>query len=310
MMTRTERVRATLDGEEVDRPPFCFWHHFRPHGSGRRLAEATIGFFDEEFDLDIAKIMPDLPYPFPRGGVSQIDDWHLIGPLPPDQGLFGQRLTCIEQLRDWLGEETPIIYTVFSPLTEAIRIVGSRETLKQHAATEPALIHQALGTLAANLADFSAAAIAAGADGIFLACQGSSADEFSEREYRELGRPYDLQVLRGAGEGWLNILHIHGDANLMMDLFLGYPVPVLNWSDRLAGPSLAEVRARTDKTIMGGLHERGPLTNGSDEQIEAEMRDAISQAGRTRFVLANGCSVPDETPHEVLRRARLLVDRL
>src|SRR5688572_24653402 len=69
MMTRTERVRATLDGEEVDRPPFCFWHHFQPHGSGRRLAEATIGFFDEEFDLDIAKIMPDLPYPFPRGGV-------------------------------------------------------------------------------------------------------------------------------------------------------------------------------------------------------------------------------------------------
>jgi hypothetical protein len=27
----------------------------------------------------------------------------------------------------------------------------------------------------------------------------------------------------------------------MMDLFLTYPVPVLNWSDRLAGPSLAEI---------------------------------------------------------------------
>jgi uroporphyrinogen decarboxylase len=310
MMTRAERVRAALDGEEVDRPPFCFWHHFRPHGSGRRLAEATIGFFDEEFDLDIAKIMPDLPYPFPRGGVRSLDDWHLIVPLAADGGIFRQRLICIEQLRDWLGGETPIIYTVFSPLTEALHAAGGHEAFKRHAAEAPAVIHQALGILASNLADFSAAAIGAGADGIFLACQGASADEFSEGEYREFGRPYDLQVLRGADEGWLNILHVHGESNLMLDLFLTYPAPVINWSDRLAGPSLAAVRAKTDKTLMGGLHERGPLTNGTDEQIEAEMRDALAQAGQTRFILANGCSVPDETPHEVLRRARAIVDRL
>jgi uroporphyrinogen decarboxylase len=310
MMTRTERVRATLDGTEVDRPPVCFWHHFRPHGSGRAMAEATIGFFDEEFDLDIAKIMPDLPYPFPRGGVRTADDWHLLMPLSPDEGILRQRLLAIEHLRNWLGEETPIIYTVFSPLTEAIYAAGSRDALKRFAADEPALVHQALGVVATNLAEFSAAAIGAGADGIFLACQGASADEFSAAEYGELGRPYDLQVLRGADEGWLNVLHVHGDANLMMDLFLSYPAQVLNWSDRLAGPSLADIRARTDKTIMGGLHERGPITNGSDEQIEQEMRDAISMAGDRRFILANGCSVPDDVSHDVLRRARALVDRL
>jgi uroporphyrinogen decarboxylase len=211
MMTRAERVRASLDGEEVDRPPFCFWHHFRPHGSGRRMAELTVSFFDEEFDLDIVKIMPDLPYPFPRGGVRSPDDWHLLAPLAADSGLFRQRLLCIEQLRDWLGEETPIIYTVFSPLTEAIYAAGGRDGLKRAAAEDPALVHQALSVIARNLAEFSAAAISAGADGIFLACQGTSADEFSEPEYRELARPYDLQVLRGADEGWLNILHIHGD---------------------------------------------------------------------------------------------------
>jgi uroporphyrinogen decarboxylase len=310
MMTRTERVRATLAGETVDRPPFCFWHHFRPHGSGRRLAESTLGFFDEEFDLDIAKIMPDLPYPFPRGGIQQADDWHMLVPLAADEGLFNQRLVCIELLRDWLGDETPIIYTVFSPLTEAIFAAGGREAFRRYAAEEPALIHQALGVYADNLARFSAAALDAGADGIFLACMGGSTDEFSEAEYRELGRPYDLHVLRGASAGWLNVLHVHGEANLMIDLFLPYPVQVLSWSDRLAGPSLAEVRARTDQTLMGGLHERGPLTNGSDEQIEAEMRSALAAAGPSRFILANGCSVPDETPHEALSRARGLVDKL
>ena len=93
------------------------------------MAELTVGFFDEEFDLDIVKIMPDLPYPFPLGGVRTADDWHLFTPLAADAGLFRQRLLCIEQLRDWLGEETPIIYTVFSPLTEAVRAAGGRDKL-------------------------------------------------------------------------------------------------------------------------------------------------------------------------------------
>ncbi|HAX23684.1 MAG TPA: uroporphyrinogen decarboxylase, partial [Chloroflexi bacterium] len=62
-MTKTERVMAAVMGEEVDRIPVCFWHHFKPGGSGRRMAEATLEFFEAEFDLDILKIMPDLPYP-------------------------------------------------------------------------------------------------------------------------------------------------------------------------------------------------------------------------------------------------------
>ena len=45
-MTRTERVRAAVSGQDVDRLPLCFWHHFRPAGSGIRMAEATLRFFD------------------------------------------------------------------------------------------------------------------------------------------------------------------------------------------------------------------------------------------------------------------------
>ena len=51
-MTKTERVMAAVNGEEVDRIPVCFWHHFRPEGSGRKMAEATLEFFDYTFDLD------------------------------------------------------------------------------------------------------------------------------------------------------------------------------------------------------------------------------------------------------------------
>src|SRR5581483_8851456 len=64
-MTAGERVRAALVGASVDRVPFVFWHHFRPEGSGERLAQLTKAFFHDTFDLDIIKIMPDLPYPEP-----------------------------------------------------------------------------------------------------------------------------------------------------------------------------------------------------------------------------------------------------
>ena len=68
-MSRTERVMAAVRGEPLDRLPVVFWHHFRPEGSGRAMAEATLRFFDDEFDLDLAKVMPDLPYPFPQRSI-------------------------------------------------------------------------------------------------------------------------------------------------------------------------------------------------------------------------------------------------
>ena len=47
-MSSIERVKAALVGEYVDRVPFCFWHHFKPEGSGVRMAELTMEFFRTE----------------------------------------------------------------------------------------------------------------------------------------------------------------------------------------------------------------------------------------------------------------------
>ncbi|MGZ5477946.1 MAG: hypothetical protein ACXWH1_15800, partial [Thermoanaerobaculia bacterium] len=106
-MTRTERVQAAVNGSEVDRVPVCFWHHFQPEGSGRAMAEATLRFFDDEFALDIAKVMPDLPYPFPKKSISSVDDWRLIEPIDPVRSrFFRERAESIAYLRDVLGFDT------------------------------------------------------------------------------------------------------------------------------------------------------------------------------------------------------------
>jgi uroporphyrinogen decarboxylase len=303
-MTRIERVRAAVNGQPVDRLPLCFWHHFRPAGSGARMAEATLRFFDQEFDLDIVKIMPDLPYPFPRGAIRDPEDWRLIEPVAPDRGMFGQRLVAIRMLREALGAETPIILTIYNPVAEVRRFAADAETFARHRREHPAAVHRALGVIAENLSRNIAAAIDAGADGVYYALQGITADGLGEAGYREFGRPYDFVALRGAEGGWLNVCHVHGDHDLLMDLALDYPVRVLSWSDRLTGLSLRDVRQKSDKCFMGGLHEFGALAAGDERAVIAEAEDAVEQTGGRRLILANGCSVPDETPHARLRRSR------
>ena len=310
-MTRTERVHAAVNGAEVDRVPVCFWHHFQPEGSGRAMAEATLRFFDEEFDLDIAKVMPDLPYPFPKNSIASVDDWRLFEPIDPARSrYFRERAESIGLLRDALGFDTPVIMTVFSPLAEVMYAAKDREQFLAHLEEHPIVLHETLAVIAENLAAHMRDIIDAGADGVFFALQGCSRTVMSEQQYREFGRPYDLIALRGAANGWLNIAHVHGEKDLMFDQALDYPVQVLSWSDRIAGPSLREARVKTSKCLMGGWNEFGALSNGPADQIAAEAKDALAQTGGSKFILANGCSVPDDTDHQWLEAARSIVEDL
>lgn len=310
-MTRTERVMAAVRGEPVDRLPVCFWHHFQPHGSGRKLAEASLAFFDEEFDLDILKLMPDVPYPFPNRSISDAEQWRLFEPIDPERSrFFTQRVEAVGALRDELGFDTPIVVTLFSPLTEALYAAADHQRFLHHAQEAGPVVHEALATIAENLRAHIREVIAAGADGVFFALQGVTASVMSEAQYREFGRPYDLLALQGAVNGWLNILHVHGEKDLHFETVLDYPVEVLSWSDRMAGPSLKEARAITSKCLMGGWHEFGPLSEGPEEAIRAEAIDAVAQTGGRRLILAGGCSVPDDTDERWLHHAREIVDEL
>jgi len=310
-MTKRARVTAALNGEPVDRVPVCFWHHFKPNGSGIKLAEATRVFFDDEFDLDILKIMPDIPYPFPHGSIRTVDDWRYFEPLDQQRSrFFTQRRTAVRSLRAQVGDDAPIIVTCFSPLTEALYAVADRSIVLRHMEDEGPVVHGALRTIAENLRASIADVIAAGADGVFLSAQAASTAILSESQFREFGRPYDLMALEGAVDGWLNILHVHGDRALQFGWILDYPVQVLSWSDRLAGPSLHEARQVTNKCLMGGWHEFGALSNGPEAEIAAEARDALAQTEGRSFILANGCSVPDETDRKWLRFARDLAPTL
>jgi uroporphyrinogen decarboxylase len=314
-MTASERVHAALKGEPVDRVPFCFWHHFKPDGSGKRMAELTLDFFHKKFDLDIVKIMPDLAYPHPEETLVDAVQMRFLPRLDLDTPAFQQQLVCIRELRSALESNFPIVLTLFSPLTLAFSFFGGNAAAIRAARLDPAPFEEGLGTITANLRKLMEAAIEAGASGIFFSCMGATHTNFTREEYLRFGHPYDMLALEGAKAGWLNILHAHSDPqpggdDLYFDLFHNYPTQVISWSDRLTGPSLSEALTQTDKCLMGGLAERGPLTGGNEQAINNEIMAAVTQTKGRHLILANGCSVPDDTPEEWLHIARKLVDNL
>lgn len=312
-MTAIERVRAALVGDPVDRVPFVFWHHFKPEGSGERMAQLTKAFFHDTFDLDIIKIMPDLPYPEPGRSISskELRDLPRLGLETP---MFQEQLKCIRTLRAQLGEDYPLILTIFSPFTYAMRWVG-RNNIVAAVRQDPLSFEQGLPIIAENLRGLLGAAIDAGASGIFFSCMGATNKHLTRSEYAHFARPYDLQALADTGKGWLNIVHVHADPDqegdeIYFEDFIDYPVQVMSWSDRLTGPDLREALSLTNKCLMGGLAERGPLTHGSEVEIENEILGAVTQTKGRRLILANGCSIPDDNPERWLHVARRLVDQL
>lgn len=313
-MTAGERVRAAVQGQPVDRVPFCFWHHFRPEGSGERLAEATYAFFVQKYQLDIIKIMPDLPYPSPPDILVEAGQVRFIPRLELDTPAFREQLLCIRTLRARVGREYPMLLTLFSPLTYVLRFMGKHHAIEQ-ARKQPEPFEEGLGTVAANLRKLIEAAIDNGIDGVFLSCMGATSADFTREEYERFGRPYDLDALVGGTGGWLNTIHIHADPEQTGDqiyfgAFTNYPVSVLSWSDRVTGPTLSEAATFTNQCLMGGLWERGSLIHGSEDELKNEMLDAIAQTRGRKLILANGCSIPDDTSEEWLMIGRRLVDTL
>src|SRR6266702_6993962 len=177
-MAPIERVQAALVGEHVDRVPFCFWHHFKPEGSGTRMAELTIEFFRKKFDLDIVKIMPDLPYPAPEQTIMRANQWSSLPRLGLDTPMFQQQLICIRTLRAQLGPDYPLILTLFSPLTYVLRWMGKPQA-EAEARKDPESFKEGLGIIADNLRGLMSSAIDAGASGIFFSCMGATTADFS-----------------------------------------------------------------------------------------------------------------------------------
>ena len=316
-MDKKERVRAALAGEAVDRPPVSFWgHDFFREWSPRELAEYTVEHY-RRYDHDFIKLNPRATYYYEAWGsryerptqpqqprmlehaVHSAAELAALPEVDTSTGPFGEQTEALRLVVAEVGGEVDVIQTVFSPLAVAGRLGGpDLGELRRWAREDAAAVHTGLATIARVLARFAAESVAAGASGIFFATvDWATRQQADEPFYREFGRPYDLQVLQAVRGAPFNVLHVCRAHNLL-ELTLDYPVAAFNWSTTEEGNlSLADVLARTDKAVIGGVDQRRMPTDPPDA-LMAQARAALAETGRRRHLVGAGCAISPLTPPE------------
>lgn len=324
-MTKSERVRAALSGETVDRPPYSFWTHLPgidhdPH----RLAIGTAAFA-ARYDIDFVKSMPNGLYcvedwgavcdysDIEHGGVAAVaqpavsdsEDWRTLDRVHVTRGAFGRELVHLTELVTRMGD-VPVLATVFSPLTIASKL--SNGAHRHHLGTEA--LRVGLETITDVTCAFTRAAIERGCAGVFLAVQDATYEALDERRYRELGVPYDGRVLAAAREagGWFNVLHMHGE-RVMFDLLRGYDVTALNWHIGEAPPSIADYRASGGKRpIVGGL-QRGHITRRDVAAVTKDVERTLKETGGRGILIAPACVIRHPVDEATLQATAAAIRR-
>jgi uroporphyrinogen decarboxylase len=290
-MTKIERMRATLAGQPVDRPPFSVWYHFgNQHAAPEWTARAHLEFF-EFYDLDLLKVMNDYDFPMPDGMdiMASPGDLQRLTRFDMARTPMGKQLQAIELIAKTLKGKALFVDTVFNAWNTLRRNLV-KEAMEPLMANHPKALEAALQVVNDSLIQYALATLERGAAGIFLSVP-ASAESVTPEQYARFMRPFDLQLLNAVrGKGECHILHAHGE-KLYLDQVLDYPVHVLSWADLNGGPSISEARRRTPLTLMAGLdHLKFPDLSAA--LVRTQVRSARSQAGNTKFILAPGCSVP------------------
>lgn len=308
-MTKKERIQAAIRGEKPDKIPYSFWSHMPGTDlDPEAIAEKTYEFY-KKYDFDFVKTMNNGMYAIEdfgctvdyseivKGGVAKIvsspiscgEDWRHLQVCPCDQGSNARELRHLKLVLDKLkGEEVPVVFTAFTPITIADKLCGGKllSYIEQGYGED---IKAALEVITATTCQLVSAAIDLGADGIFLASQMSSYDKCSQAQYLEYGKPYDLRVLEAAKNGWMNTIHCHG-SNIMFNILKDYPVQVFNWHAWEAFPALDEAYDLTGKCLMGGL-SRTDITNRNRGAIQHQIYECFRMLGGRHMILTPGCVI-------------------
>ncbi len=321
-MNKRERLEKTIAGDAVDRVPVSLWRHFP--GDDQRatdLAAATVEW-QRRYDWDFVKVTPASSFCLTDYGVQDrwvgsIEgtreytkqvvhkslEWTDLRPIDPGKGALARQAEALTLIRKELGDDVPVIQTIFSPLAQA-RHIADPATLIKHLRTAPDRLKTGLNTITDSTIRFIDSIRRSGIAGVYYAVQMGSYGDLTPQEYTEFGRPFDLQILKAIPKDWwFNVLHLHGDAPIF-DLFMDYPVQALNWHDRETEPDLATGKRKFKGAVCGGLGHWDAVHNGTPAEVRDQARNAIDQTEGRRFILATGCVAMITSPTSNLRAVR------
>ncbi len=326
-MTKIERVQAVINKCPPDRPPISFWHHFRTdQRAGRPAVDAHLKHL-KTYDLDFLKVFYDLGYPNsqPIQSAAQLRD---LPTLTGDEEPFAQHYETLRTLAGELNGRVLMSTTIFNAWATLRRLLRTgpyvpgagpspadtppTQRVEQLLAEDRGAVAHALDVISVSLAVFARRCLEAGADGIFLSVRDDWVDTPANGPgtYDQLVRHTDRRILGAAADASFNMLHVCGWPK-NFDAFAQYPVQVINWADRLAGPPIAQVAATLGPAPCAGIDQQETLTGPSQQACVDELRDALAQAAGRPIIIGPGCTFdPHRVPRAHLTAVRRAVDDL
>ncbi|MEE9417239.1 MAG: uroporphyrinogen decarboxylase family protein [Acidimicrobiales bacterium] len=322
-LSKRRRLEAVISGEQSDRTPIALWRHWPGDDQDASALATTTIKWQRDYDWDFVKHSPSSSFTVSGFGlvdqwrgnsegsrdytfrpIETADDWAIIEPLDPSKGALAVQLQSLHELRQGLGPGTPIIASVFSPLTQA-SYLASNPIMLSHLRSQPDRLHSALKSLTETTLRYVEMAKEAAIDGIYYVVQHNRYDLLSVEEFNSFGKFYDAQVLATVQDLWLNTLHVH-EINIMFDEVADYPVQIINWHDRDTAPTIGEGLTVFPGAASGGISQ-DTLHRESPDPALVEAADAVGQA-KGRLVLGTGCVSLATTPLRNIRALRAFVE--
>lgn len=294
-MSSRERVDRAIEGRDVDRPPFSYWHHFGLQKEPpERFVQATLDFHTK-FKTDLVKVMSDYAYPKPAGA------WYSVR---VEANPFPAQIQALAAIGKSLGRRARFVETIFNPWKVAENLSSPQDVLRLKQ-ENPQRLLDALEVIAKSEANHARRAVQAGASGIFLAVANAQENFLSQPDYAKFSEPFDKLVLEATAHAPLNTLHLHGDRVYLDRFYKGWAASTINYSVAGTHVPMSTVRKQYGGVLMGGLDEVRYRSLSADT-LRSQYERARHEAGK-RFILTPGCSVPnDSTDAELLRLPQIL----
>jgi len=304
-LSHKDRVDRALRGQEVDRPPFTFYHHYK-RPTAQQAADDHLAFH-RAYNTDIVKVMNDFDYP-----KSSSDKWYELKPV--DSPYPGQ-LATLQRVRDGLNGDAYFIDTIYGPYMTAMILYQSQarfsnlpksyeakdeqiKSLHEFQQQNPEGWHRALQAITQSTINHIQHAKAIGASGTLVSVFNAESKFGSVEDYQKYTRPYDQRVFQALADTELTVLHLHYLERPYIDLFKDFRAPIIQHSVKTSGISIAEMRKHYAQPILGGVDEID-FRKLTTADIRRQWTEAREQAG-AKYIAAPGCSVPDDsTPAEL-----------
>lgn len=306
-LTHKERVDRALLGNDLDRPPFTFYHHYtRP--TAEQEAQDHLDFH-REYRTDIVKVMNDFQYP-----KSTTSNWWELKVL---DNPYPKQLKTLEIVRNGLNGDAYFIDTLYGPYMTAMILFQSQpqyanrekseevrdeaiRDLHQFQVAQPEQWHTAIGAITQSTINHVKHLKGLGASGALVSVFNAESKFGPVEDYVKYTRPYDKQLFDALSDTRLTVLHLHYLERPYLEQFRDFHAPVLQYSVKTSGIAIADVRKLYSQPIAGGVDEVD-YKQLTVDQIRTQWQQARDVAG-AKYIAAPGCSVPnDSTPEELAR---------